>query len=172
MIESLKPVVAKLVIVLLLGVAALAQSPPSNSDSAEPTCTDLSGKIPLPCPGQKNTAPARPAKAPAPAPAPGSDVQGVSVPAAPASQRDPSTATGLHPVSAAPAPPMQVEPPHVEPQPSAISSASAAVVLTPGCTDLSGSHAVPCPAKTHTVVAAALTRGPDAGSRSSCLLPA
>ncbi|MFI5118164.1 MAG: capsule assembly Wzi family protein [Terriglobales bacterium] len=159
----MKPVVTKLVVMLLFGAAAMAQSPPSKSDSTAPTCTDLSGKIPLPCPGQKNTAPARPAKAHAPAPVPDSDVQGVSVPSAQASQRDASAATGLHPVSATTPPPIKVEATPAEPQPSASSSTSAAVVLTQGCTDLSGQHAVPCPAKTYAVVATGATRGPDAG---------
>jgi len=149
---------------LLFGAAAMAQSPPSKSDSTAPTCTDLSGKIPLPCPGQKNTAPARPAKAHAPAAVPDSDVQGVSVPSAQASQRDASSATGLHPVSATTPPPVKVESPPAEPQPSVSGSTSAAVVLTQGCTDLSGRHAVPCPAKTYAAVSAAATRGPDAGS--------
>ena len=142
----------------------MAQSPPGESDSTATTCTDLSGKIPLPCPGQKNIAPARPATAHAPAPVPDSDVQAVSAPSAQASQRDASPATGLHPVSATKPPPVSVEPPRAEPPPSASSSASAAVALTPGCTDLSGRHAVPCPAKTYAAVSAAATRGPDAGS--------
>jgi membrane-associated phospholipid phosphatase len=90
-------------------------------------------------------------------------VQGVPAPAAPASQRDASTATGLHPVSTTTPPPLKTEPPHAEPQPSVSGSTSAAVVLTQGCTDLSGRHAVPCPAKTYAAVSAAATRGPDAG---------
>jgi membrane-associated phospholipid phosphatase len=91
-------------------------------------------------------------------------VQRAPAPAARVSQPDPSAATGLHPVSTATPPPVKVEPPHAEPQPSASSSTSAALALTPGCTDLSGRHAVPCPARTHAAVATAATRGPDAGS--------